>query len=332
MAFSLPSSVSGFSVLPVAYSSSVTHVLYARSHAGPKTSEDVHLPTGRTLFLVNVPPDATERELILFFKHAGTVERVLFHRDSVKEGGIEDSSEDEDMVDADDVENDSGKEDRPRKKRKTTLEGKESAPKVTPLPSSPLRILRLSGRSAHVVFLDASSLARALSTPSKPRPWPASEDPSGLTRYSELYNLQRPPLDAVRDHADTYMEWYEYDQAKAKQKTKYRKGEAIVDEDGFTLVTRGGAYGKTLGGGVGVASKIFQQSGQTSNRRRKKEKEKEDFYAFQKAEKQRNGDSSARLTSSFAHACTEIMDLRQKWEVDKANIEKLKQSRKFKPY
>jgi len=33
---------------------------------------------GRTLFLVSIPPDATERELVLFFKHAGTIERVVF--------------------------------------------------------------------------------------------------------------------------------------------------------------------------------------------------------------------------------------------------------------
>ena len=85
------------------------------------------------------------------------------------------------------------------------------------------------------------------------------------------------------------MERFEFDLAKTKQKSTYRKGEAIVDEDGFTLVTRGGAYGQTLGGGVGVASKGFEKTGQTGSKKKKEPKEKETFYAFQKAEKQRNG-------------------------------------------
>jgi len=105
-----------------------------------------------------------------------------------------------------------------------------------------------------------------------------------------LYDSLRPPLDAVREHADTSMELYEYEVAKGKQKSSHRKGEVIVDEDGFTLVTRGGAYGKTLGGGVGVASKTFDGSGQANRGRKKKEgKEKDAFYAFQRAEKQRKG-------------------------------------------
>ena len=69
-----------------------------------------------------------------------------------------------------------------------------------------------------------------------------------------------------------------------------RKGEAIVDEEGFTLVTRGGAYGKTLGGGASVASKPFQSTGQTGSKKKKEPKEKVSFYAFQKAEKQREGE------------------------------------------
>ena len=123
------------------------------------------------------------------------------------------------------------------------------------------------------------------------------------------------------------------------------KPEPEVDEDGFTLVTRGGAYGKTLGGGVGVASKRFMQdqavdgagAGATGKRHRKKKekKEKEAFYAFQVHEKKRNGEYRAvvvrleRLSLSFV---AEIIDLKKKFEEDKAKIEKLKQSRKFKPY
>ena len=34
---------------------------------------------------------------------------------------------------------------------------------------------------------------------------------------------------------------------KNTQTSKYRKGEAIVDDEGLTLVIRSGAYGQTLG-------------------------------------------------------------------------------------
>ncbi|KDR73430.1 hypothetical protein GALMADRAFT_269664 [Galerina marginata CBS 339.88] len=312
----VPSNLSGFSVIPILYNASTTHYLYARSHAQSKSPSKM-LPEGRTLFLVNLPPDTTERELVLFFKHSGTVEKVAFDFD-VKEPQHEASdsdSEDNDMVD--DLELNSVQEQPP--KRRKIQKDKSKRPTVISLPSRPLRKFRKTGSSAYVIFLDSSSLDRALASTSKPRAWPAAADePSGLARYRTLYDALRPPLDAVRAFADSSIEVYEYELAKKKQKSKYRKGEAVVDEDGFTLVTRGGAYGKTLGGGVSVASKRFQRSGETArNRSHKKEKEeKEGFYAFQKAEKQRSG----------------LLELKRKWEEDKAKVEKLKASRRFKPY
>ncbi|KAG6890105.1 hypothetical protein C0995_012055 [Termitomyces sp. Mi166 len=310
----LPTSLNGFVVLPVAYSSSSTHYIYARSHAGAKKASQNSLPEGRTLFLSNIPPDATERELSHLFKQSGTVERVVFDVDAV-EPHQEDSDSDEEEEDNQDPETDVAME--PRKRRKVS---KDDTPKVVPLPTKPLRTLRPAGRSAHIVFLDTSSLQRALSSATKPRPWPTiSEEPSGLIHYTSLYDLLRPPLDAVKEHADSSILVYEYNLQKSKQKSEYRKGEAIVDDDGFTLVTRGGAFGKTLGGGMGVASKHFQRTGQTSKRNRnakKEAKEKTDFYAFQKAEKQRS----------------ELMNLKKRWEEDKAKVEALKASRRFKPY
>ncbi|KAF8906730.1 ribosomal RNA-processing protein 7-domain-containing protein [Gymnopilus junonius] len=313
----IPSSISGFSVIPILYKNSATHCLYARSHAASKSHSAKILPQGRTLFLVNLPPDTTERELVLFFKHAGTVEKVIFDFD-IKEPKDEesDSEEDEEMQDAEAAGGDEG----PRKGRKTAKD-KLEIPTAVSLPSKPLRHFHKTGFSAYVIFLDSSSLNRALASTSKPRAWPKSEEEtSGLAHYRALYESLRPPLDAVQAFTDSTIEVYEYELAKKKQKSKYRRGEALVDEDGFTLVTRGGAYGKTLGGGVGVASKRFQRSGQTQtarNRSHKKEKkEKEGFYGFQKAEQQRSA----------------LLELKRKWEDDKAKVEKLKASRRFKPY
>jgi ribosomal RNA-processing protein 7 len=111
---------------------------------------------------------------------------------------------------------------------------------MIPLSAIPWRKLRKTGSSAYVIFLDSSSLERALASTSKPRT--SSEEPSGLAHYYAFYDSLRSPLDSVRALTDSF-EVYEYEQA---QKSKYRKEEAIVDADGFTLVTRGVAYGKRL--------------------------------------------------------------------------------------
>lgn len=289
----LPATVAGFTVIPVSYSSASTHYLYARPHSGPKKTQRSTLPQGRTLFLVNLPPDATEREITLFFRSCGTVETIKFDFDGGDDHDGQDSQDEDetddtmDAVDATDAQ--------PRKRRKIT-KNDSTKPILIPLPASKIRTLRKTGRSAHVVFLDASSLERALAASKRIRPWPTSPDePSGLSHYMALYDSLRPPLDAVREHADSAIEVFEYELSLTKQKSKYRKGEAIVDEDGFTLVTRGGAYGQTLGGGVGVATKKFQAGSQGKRPRKKGDKEKAGFYAFQKAEKQRKGMDSSRL-------------------------------------
>lgn len=279
---------SGFTPIPIIYSSEVTHYIYARSHSAAKKNDA--LPVGRTLFLVNVPPDATERDFVQLFKEAGTVERVVFNTNS-NEGSMhveeEDTSEEEEDDEVPEVEVPEVEGEKLRKRRKIS---KDDIPKVTPLPTVPLRTLRKTGGSAHIVFLDSSSHDRTVDSLSKPRPWPTTEEPSGFAHYLALYDSLRPPLDIVEEHADTYMELYDYELAKNRQKSRYKKGEAIVDEDGFTLVKRGGAYGQTLGGGVHIATKKFQETGETRARNKKKEKkEKEGFYAFQKAEKQRKG-------------------------------------------
>ncbi|KAE9407249.1 hypothetical protein BT96DRAFT_809837 [Gymnopus androsaceus JB14] len=317
----LSSSFNGFIGIPISYSGSSTHYIYARAHISSKNSSQDIWPSGRTVFLVNVPPDATERDLILLLKPYGTVEKVAFDSDSpikqLEEDDDDDESEPEEAEEQEQaVEDDAASQ--PRKRRKVATKRLEP-PKVFALPFQPLRKLRKTGQSAHVVFLDSSSLDRFFSAShTKPRPWSSSsEEPLGLEHYLAFYNSSRPPLDAVRQHADSAMELYEFELAKSKRQSKYKKGEAIVDEDGFTLVTRGGAYGQTVGGGIGVATKKFQETGETSERNKKRpKKEKTSFYAFQKAEKQRN----------------DLMQLKKNWELDKAKVEKLKASRKFKPY
>lgn len=385
----LPAPIAGFIPLPIAYSPTSTHILYVRPHVGAKNKsrnkdaktehtamngkgKERELPEGRTLFLVNVPPDATERELVVLFRWAGTVERVVFAGDRPEEEQeqFETEDEEEEMDDDDEVEEHEDEDEeanRPRKKRKTTA-GDNSPPEIIPLPTplSPLRTLRPTGHTAHLIFLDISSLTPFLSSsssnssspahplPSLPLPWPKdSQSPYGFSHYLTLYKTLRPPLASVRTHADSYMahfEWVETERRKREGRGP-RGGVAEVDEDGFTIVRRGGRYGTSVGGGVGVASRRFQESGGSETkasgkrgrgRRGKEKKEKEAFYAFQIHEKKRKGAyffSSYRFSGPlllrliFQYFCVaELMDLKRKWEEDKARVQKLKESKKFKPY
>jgi len=334
---SQPLSISGFTVLPVLYNKSATHYIYARIHEQAKTKTTDTLPGGRTLFLVNVPPDATERQLSLFFNYAGTVERVEFHGDSIADvpedisaSSSEDSEVEQDMEADHDIP-------QPRKKRKTSKnEHKKCPPEVVPLPTVPLRSLRRSGQNCHVVFLDSSSAESALASShiQKPRPWPSDpEVPTGLSHYLARYDAIRPPLDVIREHARTAIDLYDYQKEKDKRKSKYRKGEAIVDEDGFTLVTRGGAYGKTLGGGVVVADKKFVAEVSKGKRAKKREKS-ETFYAFQVHEKRRKGVHYA-VVIPFVFVLmpfTATLDLQAKFKRDVEKIAAQKEKRRFKPY
>lgn len=334
-------SPSGFTTLPVSYGGSVIHYLYVTEHQGNKGRSQY--PSNRTLFVVNVPPDTTDRELRLFFNPHGNIEKIAFSSDHPQDDIPDDSSDSESNEEGDgdediSVPNGDDGDAQPNQagKRKSKNRGKkEKPPIVTPLPSAPLRRLRPTGKSAYVVYLDDSAVKRALSSinPESPRAWPSSSEPRGLAHYTALHDSRRPSLDVVRLHADSSIELFDYELAKRKQKSQYHKGEAIVDEDGFTLVTRGGAYGKTLGGGVGVASKKFQSTGATDSLKKKKPKEKEMFYAFQHNEKRRSGMLFDRwLLHAANYLSSGLIKLKQDWEADQAKVTKLREQRRFKPY
>ena len=279
-------------VLPLTLSASATHYLYLRKH---QAQSGASLPEDRTLFIANLPIDCSERQLAHFFKahNCGTVERVVFggsHANDAVLEAVEDADGSEMNEDETPV---------------------ASSSRIVPLPSLSTP-LRPAGHTAHIVFLDESSVASALAlsstTSSKKRiRWPPtpSSEPTGLQRLLSRYDALHPQLSLSRDHSDTFITAYEArveaSKLAALQNSKYKKGEAIVDDDGFTLVTRGGAYGATLGGGAGVASRKFQLDansgkGLGTEMKKRKKKEKPDFYTFQVREQKRKGAFTLRLS------------------------------------
>ncbi|CAE6455283.1 unnamed protein product [Rhizoctonia solani] len=309
--------LAGFTALPLQLQGSVVHFVYLRENqSGTKNATDASIkPDSRTLFLVNVPCDATDRDLISLFKSAGTVEQVIFPKQPATLSDEPEGDQDE-----------QGDDDETASKSKTL-----PPPKPTPLIDTSLRRSSNSGRTAHVVFLDESSLSRALSLPSSSKnalSWPpadTSAEPRGLGLYLKRHQSLRPALDTVSTHVDAYMQRFDFEQAaKRAAASEYKKGVPVIDEDGFELVTRGGAYGKTVGGGVGVASKKFELAAKRG-----------DLAAVKKKKKGR--DKSKDLEGLYAHEQREkkrkaFMDLRERFEEDKKKVARLKSTRRFKPY
>ncbi|KAG8908178.1 Ribosomal RNA-processing protein 7 [Tulasnella sp. 403] len=316
-------------ILSVSYrEDTVHHMSVCKYVPEPDTDPTRTLPEGRTLFVINVPPDATSRELSSLFTPCGVVERVLFgYTGSRLDGGNTDNNNNTDPITLPDeaASTDEDEDDgRPHKKRR--FQGPKR-PTVVPLPSANLRHLRPTGHTAHIIFLDESSLRKALSISSTPkRPilkWPTptqSDPPLGLAHYVARYDSQRPPLEVIKKHADSSLALYDFTQASTAAERAKQENTAIVDEDGFTLVTRGGHHGSTVGGGAKVALPDFQKAVQLGDQneaaaRMKAHNDKthkKNFYQFQT-----QGKKSDKL-----------IDLRKKFEQDKLKIEKLKAKRK----
>ncbi|CEL59600.1 Ribosomal RNA-processing protein 7 homolog A OS=Mus musculus GN=Rrp7a PE=2 SV=1 [Rhizoctonia solani AG-1 IB] len=313
--------LAGFTILSLQLRGSAEHFIYLRENQSGSNATDTNAkPNGRTIFLVNVPCDATDRDLISLFKPAGTIERVIFPKQAAGPSDATDEEEQEDTEENDEEAN-------PKSKLKTL-----PPPKPVPLIDTSLRHSSNSGRTAHIVFLDESSLGRALALPSSSKnilSWPpadTSAEPRGLGLYLKRHQLLRPALDTVSKHVDSYMQRFDFEQnaKRAAAASQYKKGVPIIDDDGFELVTRGGAYGKTVGGGVGVASKKFElaaksgglAAGKKKKKGRDKSKDLEGLYAHEQREKKRKA----------------FMDLRERFDEDKKKVAKLKSMRRFRPY
>ncbi|WVQ95110.1 hypothetical protein IAU59_002204 [Kwoniella sp. CBS 9459] len=366
-------------------SKEVKHYIYVRAHTGqannsntPKRPDDIandqsqlqSLPDKRTLFVVNLPVDSSERDLRSVFSKWGVVESIRFggkevdaleqavkglpveeeeEEDDDDEESDEEDEEDEEQAGGDD-ENDDDDDpyagatfqgDIPVKlskaqKRNIRRKGKNalppSVPDVIPLPPLDPRTVPLgvSGmKSAHVVFLDPVSITRLMASSSVVAPvsllknYPS--EPTGLSYYTSLYRSLRPDFLSVKTFADSSMARFDHlHSLLLTSRAKAQGAGALVDEDGFTVVVRSGNYGRAgargdalgMGSkGVGVASRGFDKK-LKDKKKGKGAMELEGFYKFQRTDRKRQ----------------ELADLRSRFESDKAKVEELKKSRRYKPY
>ncbi|GHJ90018.1 hypothetical protein NliqN6_6420 [Naganishia liquefaciens] len=232
---------------------------------------------------------------------------------------------------------------------------RRKAPQVVPLPPlNPRTSANGQGYLApcsgcYVVFLDELSVTRCLELAGKGtvKTWErsSSDEPTGLAYYQRLHALLRPPLAIIQKHADTSIALFDW---HANLSSERAKRGAITDDDGFTLVVRGGKYGRTAGKGdkgVGVASRRFMldskkavkkkvvgasaeemgreddaamldaREGLTRGKKRKAQ-QLEGFYKFQRDEQRRS----------------HLANIRASFEADKAKVASLKAAKRFKPY
>ncbi|KAJ3025345.1 UNVERIFIED_CONTAM: hypothetical protein HDU68_007232 [Siphonaria sp. JEL0065] len=177
-------------------------------------------------------------------------------------------------------------------------------------------------RHAHIVFEDKDAIVRCIEMRQRKRVWSDlleeggesgdqqqdEPQPRGLEKWVKEFIANHPPLKALQESADRYMKQYD-DMHNEKQRELARR-RAEPDEDGFILV---GAHKQ-----VKKVDPMDQDKNKEGGdgKKMKKKLERVDFYRFQMRESKRN----------------QLVELRNKFEEDKKRIEKLKATRKFKPY
>ncbi|CAH2000298.1 unnamed protein product [Acanthoscelides obtectus] len=127
----------------------------------------------------------------------------------------------------------------------------------------------------------------------------------GLTNWIEEYNNSICNSDELLNRIQTFITSYEQVEKDEEKQSK----EEVTDEEGWTLVTRGGRR-PGLSRKERLEAKLNEKTAKSS-----KKKELKNFYTFQIRE------------SQMKHIAT----LRKNFEEAKKKVNLMKQSRRFKP-
>ncbi|KAJ1956901.1 hypothetical protein EC988_001107 [Linderina pennispora] len=285
--------IGGYKVLPVHFADSdAPHFVYFKAHKPKK--EDVLLPANRTLFMFNLPADATELSIRRLLKGTARVVQVLFHdvigRDVIKTSALE--------------------------ARLTASLASDSKDEDT----KPVMRTQLlgSGASAHVVVLEEQELANVLNMKSARREWPSGDPASdplayhGLSRYIYEYRAARPPIEMLKQDVDGYMAKFE--EAQYERERLLAQQRNVPDADGFITVIRSGRKSTNTDGTITVTAATA--NGIKSAEAKKKDVQFGNMYRFQMRERKRD----------------QLAELRKKFDEDKEKIARMRQNRHFRPY
>ncbi|CAH9084321.1 unnamed protein product [Cuscuta europaea] len=137
------------------------------------------------------------------------------------------------------------------------------------------------------------------------------ESCKGVRKWVTEYYQSRPGLHVLQEKIDDYIVAYE---AEKEQEKKVK--EALIAEDGWTVVSHHKGRKKTVDSESGVAVGSVSQAAVLESLAKKKPSETGlNLYQFQRREAKRN----------------EIMELQSKFEQDKKRAQQLRVARKFRP-
>ncbi|MCJ1245843.1 Ribosomal RNA-processing protein 7 [Trapelia coarctata] len=322
----IPLTVSDYHILPLSLPSlpalksqpQATHYLYLHPHAPKIPSPN----TSRSLFLVNVPFDATETHLKTLFSTqlglpAGRMERVRFEGQKNKDR--------ETIADNGDGSGEGalkgilkgGKKSKKRKRAAFEKEGELEDMEGTVLPGTWDREVLIAGGTAVVVFVDRVSMEAVVKAVRRARKggervvWGEGVEgkvPSlGSQRYLSHHQLRYPDKTVLLASVNAYMTAY-----ASRESAKSRKLKALrqqPDEDGFITVTKGGR------------NKPAREEEAREKLEKQKERQKglENFYRFQGREKRKERER----------------ELVRRFEEDKEKVRRMREGRgggrAFKP-
>lgn len=154
-------------------------------------------------------------------------------------------------------------------------------------------------KMGYIVFSDEAEVTAAIHMTNTPSTIPCPIVPVGMAKWARDYAVERPSLKSMEEAVEA--EVREYDRRKAEEEEKRgRKRVTEADADGWITVTKRRAVAHVT----------------RKEKRRKKQNELLNFYAFQQREGQRE----------------KVAELRKKFEQDKERVAEMKARRKFKPF
>ncbi|KAF2200269.1 hypothetical protein GQ43DRAFT_481721 [Delitschia confertaspora ATCC 74209] len=305
-----PQSISGFTVLPLTLptlkslptSTPTTHYLYIRPHAPTHPTPT----TDRSLFIANVPIDATESSIrTLFADQLGgsRVQTVEFDSSVPATPVVKRWKSETAPEKAKEVEENRGKKRKRESDEDVVAEGVLEDEKSM-LPRTWDRELRRSGGTAVVVFVDQASCKGAMKEVEKKVKkgaevrWVAEEG-LGVQRYQTHQTLLFPALSLLHSSINAYLSSFNRTElARNRLRAKQR---SVPDEDGFVTVVRGGRAGPARLEEAEMKKVELEE-------RQKKKGAKEDFYRFQVREKRKEREG----------------ELRRQFEEDRRRVEEMR--------
>lgn len=284
-----PTEIKGFHILPVRLPESARkHYMYFRKHE-TKTGQDAYNVGGRLLFVFNVPIATTLPTLKKYFQQVAIGATVEKYIPSVLTDSTEETFFDLTKLSSN------------LEYRAESMEHELSQ--------------RLPPGCGIVTFIDKASLQLALnllkkcSADRKTTNWPM---PTLGSQY--LFSALQS---RIHDHTilskSVASALADFNRAEQESREELKKQSELVDEDGFTLVV--GPHSKTKVGMMGVL-RLATDGGVEKAKKKKNNKEKEDFYRFQLRERKK----------------AEMNDLLRKFKQDQERIRTMKEKKRFRPY